>query len=67
MQYEEFLENYSDELRLMDALDAIKNFDPDAAEILDLWASRSSNEKTVAESHPTDPDQQTSAPDTQLP
>jgi hypothetical protein len=67
MKYEEFLENYSPELQLMDALDAIKDFDFDAAEILDRWASQSSNEKTVSESPQTDPDLQTSAPDTQSP
>ena len=67
MKYEEFLENYSAELQLMDALDAIKNFDLDAAEILDRWASQSSNEKSVSESPQTDQDPQTSAPGTQSP
>ena len=65
MKYEEFLENYSAELQLMDALDALKNFDFDAAEILDRWASQSSNEKTASESLQTDQGPQTSAPDTQ--
>ena len=50
MKYEDFVENYSPELQLMDALDAIKNFDLDAAEILDRWASQSSTEKSVSES-----------------
>jgi hypothetical protein len=67
MKYEDFVENYSPELQLMDALDAIKNFDLDAAEILDRWASQSSNEKSVSESPQTDQDQQTSAPGTQSP
>ena len=67
MKYEDFVENYSPELQLMDALDAIKNFDLDAAEILDRWASQSSTEKSVSESPQTDQDQQTSAPDTQSP
>ena len=67
MEYEEFLKHYVPELQLLDALDGIKRFSPDAAEILDRWASQSSNEKTVSESPQTDPDLQTSAPDTQSP
>jgi len=67
MDYEEFLRNYSPELQLMDALDALNHFCPDAAETIDRLVSRSNNEKTASESHQTDPDPQTSAPDTQLP
>jgi hypothetical protein len=55
MKYEEFLENYSPELQLWDALDDIKNFCPDAAKILDYWVSPTNNEKIDAESPQSDP------------
>ena len=66
MQYEDFLENYSFELQLLDALDQIKDLSPDAAEILDRWASHSIAGKSASESCQTDPNQESSLPDTQL-
>jgi len=45
MQYETFIDNYTPELQLIDALDMLKHFEPKAAEILDQWASESNNEK----------------------
>ena len=35
MQYETLLENYTPELQLIDAIDMLTHFHPDAAEILD--------------------------------
>lgn len=67
MDYEEFLKNYSPELQLMDALDAISRFDLDAAEILDRWVSRSSNGKSGEELPHSDQNPPSSAPDTQSP
>ncbi len=46
MNYEEFLENYTPELQLIDAIDMLTHFEPDAAKILDQWASETNNEKT---------------------
>ena len=49
MKYEDFLEHYSPELELWDALDDIRHFCPNAAEILDRWVSQTSIEKTDVE------------------
>ena len=49
MNYEDFLEHYSPELELWDALDELKHFCPNAAEILDRWVSQTSIEKTDVE------------------
>jgi hypothetical protein len=54
-KYEEFLENYSPEMQLWDALDDIKHFCPNAAEILNRWVSQTNNEKTDVESPQSDP------------
>ena len=67
MDYEEFLRNYSPELQLIDALDALTHFCPDAAETIDRLVSQTNNEKSVSEPLQTDQTPQTSAPDTQLP
>jgi hypothetical protein len=67
MEYEEFLKHYVPELQLLDALDGIKRFSPDAAEILDRWASHSSTEKSDEEPLQTDQNPGTSAPGTQSP
>ena len=66
MQYETIIKNYSPELQLIDAIDMLKHYEPDAAEILDRWASESSNEKIDVESHQTDPNQLTFSQDIQL-
>lgn len=65
MQYEEFLENYTIELQLMDALDQIKDLSPHAAEILDRWASHSTTGKSASEHAPMDPSSGACPPDTQ--
>ena len=67
MQYTTFLKNYTPELQLIDALDMLKHFEPDAAEILDRWASESSIEKTDEELPQTDPTSLTFSQDIQLP
>ena len=66
MQYETFIENYTPELQLIDALDMLKHYESDAAEILDRWASESSNEKSDVETHQKDPTQETFSQDIQL-
>ena len=49
MKYEEIVEGYNDQLKLMDALDMLSR-DPFAAgEILDYVASQTNNEKNVVE------------------
>ena len=66
MNYEEFLENYTPELQLIDAIDMLTHFEPDAAEILDRWASETSNEKNVLELPQKDPTPPTFSQDIQL-
>ena len=49
MNYQDIIEGYTDELKLMDAIDMLKR-DPFAAgEILDYVASQTNNEKNVVE------------------
>ena len=55
MKYEEFLENYSPELQLWDALEDIKNFCPNAAEILARLVFQTNNEKSDVEPPQSDP------------
>ena len=66
MQYETFIENYTPELQLMDALDMLQHFEPKAAEILDQWASESNNEKTGEEPLQMGPTQPIFSQDIQL-
>ena len=66
MNYEEFLENYTPELQLIDAIDMLTHFEPDAAEILDQWASETNTEKNVLELDQTDPKPTTFSQDIQL-
>ena len=66
MQYETFIDNYTPELQLIDALDMLKHFEPKAAEILDQWASESNNGRTGEEPHQTGPTQPTFSQDIQL-
>lgn len=65
MQYEEFIESYSFELQLLDAIEQIKDLNPDAAETLDRWVSRSKDEKSASPHDLTDPTSTSSLPDTQ--
>jgi hypothetical protein len=66
MQYETFLENYTPELQLIDALDMLKHYEPDAAKILDRWASESNNEKSDVELPQKDPTPRVFSQDIQL-
>ena len=66
MQYETFIDNYTPELQLMDALDMLKHFEPKAAEILDQWASESNNERTGEEPLQMGPTQPAFSQDIQL-
>ena len=67
MQYKTLIENYTPELQLIDALDMLKHFEPDAAEILDRWASESNIEKTDEAPLQMDPTSLTFSQDIQLP
>ena len=66
MQHETFLENYTPELQLIDALDMLKHYESDAAGILDRWASESNNEKTDASLPQKDPNPEVFSQDIQL-
>ena len=66
MQYETFIDNYTPELQLIDALDMLKHFEPKAAEILDQWASESNNERTGEEPLQMGPTQPIFSQDIQL-
>jgi hypothetical protein len=55
MRYEDFVENYSPELQLLDALDDIKNYSLDAAATLDRMVSHPSNERSGVLPPQTDP------------
>ena len=49
MDYDQIIEGYSPELQLMDAIDLLKHYHPDAAEILDSWVTDSKSDKTNVE------------------
>ena len=66
MQYESIIKGYTPELQLIDALDMLKHYEPDAAEILDRWASESNNEKTDASLPQKDPTPEVFSQDIQL-
>ena len=55
MRYEDFVENYSPELQLLDALNDIKNYSLDAAETLDRLVSHPNNEQSDVLPPPTSP------------
>ncbi len=55
MKYEEIIEGYTPELQLMDALDLLKHYHPDAAEILNSWAVDSKTDETIEELPQRDP------------
>lgn len=65
MDYEQFLEHYTPELQLIDAIDRLGNYCPNAAVTIDHWVSQTSNEKIDAESLQMDPTPPSSFPDTQ--
>ena len=66
MDYDAIVEGYSDELKLMDAVDML-NRDPVAAsEILKSVASQSNNEKIDVQPLETDPTEATFSQDIQL-
>ena len=66
MKYEDFIENYTPELQLSDALDRLRTNPFAAAETLDLLVSRSNNEKIDVEPPQIYPIPKTFAQDTQL-
>ena len=66
MNYEEFLENYTPELQLIDAIAMLTHFEPDAAKILDQWASETNTEKNVLKLDQTDQESITFSQDIQL-
>ena len=47
MEYEEFLENYTIELQILDAIDQLGTDYLDAAQTVDHWVSHSNTEKTA--------------------
>ena len=55
MRYEEFLAGYAPELQLLDALDALKDYSVDAAEILNQMVSHSNTGRTDEGSDQMDP------------
>jgi len=50
MEYEEFLDAYSEELRILDAIDLLRHFDLDAVDTLTQLGVGSKSDKTD-ESH----------------
>ena len=66
MNYQDIIEGYTDELKLIDAIDMLKR-DPFAAgEILDYVASQTNNEKTFVELPQMDPTPLSFSQDIQL-
>jgi len=55
MDYEKFMENYSKELQILDAIDLLQHFAPDALDCLDQLGVGSKVEKIYAEHDQTDP------------
>ena len=66
MNYEAIVEGYSDELKLIDAVDMLSRDPMAASEILDYVASRSNNEKTDVQPLETGPTEVTFSQDIQL-
>tara|TARA_R100000329_G_C7533892_1_gene188364 strand:- start:96 stop:470 length:375 start_codon:yes stop_codon:yes gene_type:complete len=66
MNYEAIVEGYSDELKLIDAVDMLSRDPLAASEILDYVASRSNNEKTDVQPLETGPTEVTFSQDIQL-
>jgi hypothetical protein len=66
MKYETFIENYTPQLQLIDALNMLKHYEPEAAEILDQWASEPNNGKNDARTLQKGPTPITFSQDTQL-
>ena len=66
MNYEAIVEGYSDELKLIDAVDMLSRDPLAASEILDYVASRSNNEKNDVQLLETGPTEVTFSQDIQL-
>tara|TARA_B100001996_G_C18352040_1_gene474389 strand:+ start:86 stop:454 length:369 start_codon:yes stop_codon:yes gene_type:complete len=64
MKYEDIIEGYTDDLKLMDAIDMLNRNPFDAAKILEDVASQTNNEKTVPTTFQMDPTVPISFPDT---
>jgi hypothetical protein len=58
MKYEDFIKNYSPELQLLEALDALSLYSEDAAQTLDHLVSGSKDEKSDADCDHLDPSQE---------
>jgi|MDSW01.1.fsa_nt_gb hypothetical protein len=55
MEYEEFINNYSKELQILDMIDMLKNCDPDVIPALDRLVTGSKADKNVEEPDQKDP------------
>jgi|TARA_B100001939_G_scaffold124121_1_gene107654 hypothetical protein len=55
MEYEEFINNYSKELQILDMIDMLKNCDPDVIPALDRLVTGSKAGKNVEELDQKDP------------
>ena len=66
MNYEAIVEGYSDELKVIDAVDMLSRDPLAASEILDYVASRSNNEKTDVQPLETGPTEVIFSQDIQL-
>lgn len=55
MEYEEFINNYSKELQILDMIDMLKNCDPDVIPALDRLVTGSKADKNVEEPGQKDP------------
>ncbi|MAS48407.1 MAG: hypothetical protein CL557_13490 [Alphaproteobacteria bacterium] len=64
MKYEDIIEGYTDDLKLMDAIDMLNRNPFDAAKILEDVALQTNNEKTVPTPFQMDPTVPISFPDT---
>jgi len=64
MKYEDIIEGYTDDLKLMDAIDMLNRNPFDAAKILEDVALQTNNEKTVPTTFQMDPTVPISFPDT---
>ena len=67
MNYKDIVEGYTDDLKLIDAIDMLSRDPLAAGEILDYVASQTNNEKTVVTPLQTSPTEVTFSQDIQLP
>ena len=67
MNYKDIVEGYTDDLKLIDAIDMLSRDPLAAGEILDYVVSQTNNEKTVVTPLQTSPTEVTFSQDIQLP